>query len=913
VADVFISYAREDREFARRLVDALTQRGRESWIDWKDIEPSEEWWRAITEASDAANAIIFICSPDSLASEVCQRELAYAAGQHKRLIPVVAREIEGLPAPVELAQLNYVFLRDQDDWDEGIAKLIRALDLDLELVRVQTRVLTRAEAWRLSGRRTTPLLRGDELRAAERWVAHAAAGGEPQPTDLQTEFISASRHVVSRRQRQAIIGSLIVAAVAIALAIFAFIQRSEARHQAKLAESRQDAASAEASLSTDPEGSISLAAAGLRIQSTPQAIHALWSALTASRLRAVLQGPSPVVAVAFSPSGSELAVGSANGTVRLWDVSDRRVLWSESGDGSAAGSLAFSSAGNLLAVGSNGNPVGHEGCSVELVNPTSGVRERTLGQPGSGPCFRYVSFVGSSGVVAVGGAGTSVQFWDAGSGQQAASPLTVVPPEAIMGALAISPDGRYLAVAVTNPNEVRIVNLRTGAQVAQFQNSTQGFLINPNSLVFSPDSSALLVAGEYATEIYSIEQRQAYELYAQDSGTQGAAWAADGRIVAAGGLQGAYVWSTSLRPVEILPGGSEQRIVAVAMTRSGLLAGGSEDGSVRIWAADPDLPDQAVTVPFSIALNYAGVASDADLTAFGNTQPQDLETGSPGVVVVDDTGREVRSIPVRGDGPFAVTASGELAFTRTGTLYFWQLRTGRQLRSIKLSSSAAVTAISTSANGATTALFRDFNSSAPNTLTVVSPLGQRTIKFSDDANVLSISRDGRLLAVPVSSGIEILSTSTLQVVRREAGIAVAYSPTGKLIAIQRPDLTIALIRTSDWKTVETAQGESTQAVFLSVSPDDQLLAALGDDGVVRVWDTNDGALISTRQIVEIAAQAQRVGPPPMVLVPGGYVIGGTPSNDIVSYDVCNQCLNASALLAQAHARLNEIAPVTATR
>ncbi|MFA4902404.1 MAG: TIR domain-containing protein [Desulfobaccales bacterium] len=39
MADVFISYAREDKDFVIRLNDALKVRQREGWVDLEDIPP----------------------------------------------------------------------------------------------------------------------------------------------------------------------------------------------------------------------------------------------------------------------------------------------------------------------------------------------------------------------------------------------------------------------------------------------------------------------------------------------------------------------------------------------------------------------------------------------------------------------------------------------------------------------------------------------------------------------------------------------------------------------------------------------------------------------------------------------------------------------------------------------------------
>ena len=41
VADVFISYSRKDKEFVQRLDESLKCRGREAWVDWEGIQPTD--------------------------------------------------------------------------------------------------------------------------------------------------------------------------------------------------------------------------------------------------------------------------------------------------------------------------------------------------------------------------------------------------------------------------------------------------------------------------------------------------------------------------------------------------------------------------------------------------------------------------------------------------------------------------------------------------------------------------------------------------------------------------------------------------------------------------------------------------------------------------------------------------------
>ena len=116
MSDVFISYSRKDRAFVDRLHQALEKRNLTVWVDLEGILPSAEWMVTIRGAIDEAEAVLFVISPDSIASEICGDELAHAVARNKRLIPVLRRE-PGAPVNEALARLNYVFARDTDDFE----------------------------------------------------------------------------------------------------------------------------------------------------------------------------------------------------------------------------------------------------------------------------------------------------------------------------------------------------------------------------------------------------------------------------------------------------------------------------------------------------------------------------------------------------------------------------------------------------------------------------------------------------------------------------------------------------------------------------------------------------------------------------------------------------------------------------
>lgn len=225
---VFISYSRKDKDFVHKLDDGLKKRGREAWVDWEDIHPAEEFMQAIYSAIEGANAVIFVVTPDSVASKVCSLELAHAARHNKRLIPVIARHVEDSEVPEALAKLNWICCREDDDFEKALDQLIAALDTDLEWVHAHTRLLTRALEWQAKGKNNSFALRGDDLREAEQWLTESGSGKEPKPTVLQTAYIIASRNAATQIQRKIIAGVSLFALVAVVLAIIAAVEKRHA-------------------------------------------------------------------------------------------------------------------------------------------------------------------------------------------------------------------------------------------------------------------------------------------------------------------------------------------------------------------------------------------------------------------------------------------------------------------------------------------------------------------------------------------------------------------------------------------------------------------------------------------------------------------------------------------------------------
>lgn len=270
---VFISYSRRDQDFVRRVHAALADRGHDAWVDWDGIPPSDSWMVTIRTAIDAAEAVVFVLSPDWITSEICQQELDHAVARNKRLIPVLHRESDQ-PAPPVLAVLNYVFGRVEDDFERFADTLAAAIETDLDWVRAHTRLLIRAAEWDREGREVSFTLRGADLTAFEDWIARAPAK-EPKPTALQAEYLLTSRRAATRRQQitwAAVAGGLVIASV---LGMIAWSQKAESDRQEQIVEARQLLTRAAFLRDAPPEDEASLANYDRSVRFAAQALGAL--------------------------------------------------------------------------------------------------------------------------------------------------------------------------------------------------------------------------------------------------------------------------------------------------------------------------------------------------------------------------------------------------------------------------------------------------------------------------------------------------------------------------------------------------------------------------------------------------------------------------------------------------------------
>ena len=226
----FLSYSREDSQFALELVNALQACGFEAFIDQEDIAPGEAWEQRLGGLIESADTIVYIMSPDSLTSTSCSWEISETLRLKKRLLPVVWRPVPDDQVPKELAQLNYVFFDSGKSFATGLKELSAALRVDHQWIREHTRLGGMARRWDARGRSDALLLRGEELETAATWMA-SRPHGAPDISDDQVDFISASKaaadaadRAARNRRRGLLFGVSTVAIIMAGFAVFSGLQ-----------------------------------------------------------------------------------------------------------------------------------------------------------------------------------------------------------------------------------------------------------------------------------------------------------------------------------------------------------------------------------------------------------------------------------------------------------------------------------------------------------------------------------------------------------------------------------------------------------------------------------------------------------------------------------------------------------------
>lgn len=876
-ATVFISYSRKDMGFVDRLDAALQARGIRTLVDRVAIEIGEPWRKRLQDLIARAETIVFVLSPDSVASKVCAEEVDWGKRLGKRFIPVVARRIDDPRVPEALSELNYVYLDEEESYEARLDRLAAAIRTDFTWMRAHADLGRLADEWNRAGRPRGLLLGGTRLTEAEGWLTHRPATA-PLPTPDTHAWITASRRL-TRQWRNGVMGALAAALViALGLAAYARIQQQEAVAQRAVAERQTAVAEQQTALANERENEAleqqriaqrnldearrrqsryladqsrqqrafgdSATALALAIETLPdpegeprpylpEAEMQLDASVRSLRERAILRENRGFTNVSWSPDGDRVATLSGYDTLLIWDLATGRPIASPTTIKGVA-SVDWSPDGRSIVTGASDG-------AIRLWDPQSGLE---IGPPAfpTGARIRDVAWSPDGSWVAVAMQDKVAAIWDVGK-QQLVGPL-LRGHEGNVVSVAWSPDGRRL-VTTSYDRTARIWNVG-GSGREWILRGHDAYVVDA---AWSPDGRKVVTASNDKTaRIWDADTgRQIGEPWrGHEREVTSVSWSKDGlRILTATTDGTAQVWDPETRQMDGPPlRGHEQLVNKAVWSRDGTrIATASSDRTVRIWSAN-----NAATVRGLVLRGHArgvsGTSWSPDGTRLvtasfdGTARIWDSITGQPAGQPLSMRGTAISRAIWSPDGRVIATTGGHF-------VQIWD-RTGRPIGE-PWQAEDGITAAVWGPDGGMMVLGHTSGAASIR----LAERGQRLWSIpahSYSAIGIDWSRDGKRIAVGATDGtIRIFDVET----RRQLDATLIKATFWGLLwsLAWSPDGTRLLTGWSDgsyrtWNPDTGARsaspGHLAEVVSASWSPDGGRILTTGGDHSVRVWDVRTG-------------------------------------------------------------------------
>jgi WD40 repeat protein len=662
--------------------------------------------------------------------------------------------------------------------------------------------------------------------------------------EVEREKLASARQ---RKRLRAIVAAAVVALIVVgSIAVYAFVQRSDARTEARQAHGRELAADALAGIPTDPASSTALALRAATLAPGPQSENVLRSSLLALRETRAISVGGAVVGASFAPKGGRLLVAGSNGRAALYSA-DGRLFALLPREGSPT-RIAWSADGKLFALG--------------YTNGTVTLWDVGGGQGGHPP-LRTIRT--SAPVTALAFAGQSLLVAGGGHLRLLPSPSARVRAIRVSGgitAAGISPNGRLIAFAAQRKGEVntRVFDLRThhlryaleergidslvfsansrllvtgsSDKTARIRNAANGHVLHILTMRghvlserFSSDGQWLVTASTDGTAaIWNVRSGQRNLLLTgANGGANDAAFSPDGKEVAVAFADRiARIYSTQDGRLLAPLAGHGDTVTSVGYDPSGTrIVTGSADGTARLWQANPT--GQLTTIDKRTSAVTALFASDDVVSVSGNEARVLAPTGQP--VARLRLPARITTEAADGNELALADSQGDLLVGPPGSGH--RLLKDTRIDALAFAPNGALLA------GSTDGTVRIWKSIAGMPISV--HLAQPVIEVAAGADRFAVRTAQGEARVYSLSGALIASIG-------EKAQRIALSPDGRTLATthaREADLWDA----SSGRLLRRLTGHRSLVTDAEFSPDSRLVVTASDDHDGRLWDVATGQLL----------------------------------------------------------------------
>ena len=526
----------------------------------------------------------------------------------------------------------------------------------------------------------------------------------------------------------------------------------------------------------------------------------VWDPKTGQLIRTLPSVVGRVWSLEFSPVSDQLATGSADGTLRIWDPLKDATLVREIKHGRPVVLARFSSNGTRILTASRSGP-------VRVWNVATG---EIVGEIPAGPQgMKDARFSRDGDRLAIASNDGIVRVWDV-SARQVAQKFS---PNPEVESLAFSDDGQFI-VTGSKPGQIRIWSVAT-----QTLEHTHELIWQVGDIEFIKDSHIVaIVAISGNLYLYNVDTHQELNKLSTHSLSPGLiARSANGKLMAVGSGDGAvklvYVqdllrpnvfWhDTNLRQVQFLPDG--RRLV---------VTGG--DGSLTVWDLDTEKSQEL------------SPATDRPLTSL-SIQPggNQFATGGHGAAV-----RLWEQDSLRPSDELEGSEAGvnALAFSPTGRRFAAAIFQGPILVYQPDDWRTPHSKIDKREGTVNELVF------SPDENYVVVAYENGTVQYFDATRGTAINRSVRVTTIPT---------------------ALCFCEQGHTLAIGTDAGEIHLWNSEFNQIRHVLKGHSGRIGSLAVMNDGDTLVSAGRDGDVRLWDVVTGEPITTlaghvRQVFSVA-------------------------------------------------------------